>query len=195
MRIGKCLLFALLLLAMAVPAQAADYRIGGTWLTEGGGFIEKGVLRVSLTDAGWLKVITTYEDGVETITGYEVYAELEATRLDINAWKYRNSITLGTPIPVENFNPTVNDPFKLPPITFDDLTFTLELTSEYSGTLKLRGYVDIDTVGRCEVNADNALWKEGTPKPAIPGTESGCNVGAALPLALLGFATLVARRR
>lgn len=197
MRIGRCLLFALLLLVFAVPAQASDYRIGGTWLTEGGGFIEKGIARVALTDSGWLKVITTYEDGVETITGYEVYGKLDASRLDINAWSYRNDITLGTPIPVKDFNPSMSEPFKLPPITVDELTYTLELTSVNSGTLKLRGYVDIDVVGRCEVNADNAIWKEGTPKPDIPDSESGCNAGAALPAMtlLLGLSTLIAKGR
>ena len=196
-RIWRGLLFAALLLAIAMPAQAADYRIGGTWQTEGGGFIEKGVLRVSLTDAGWLKVITTYEGGVETITGYEVYGELEASRLGVNAWSYRNTITLGTPIPIKDFNPSMSDPFKLPPITIDDLTYTLELTSVTSGTLKLRGYVDVDVVGRCEVNADNAIWKQGTPKPDIPDSESGCNAGATLPAAaiLLGLAGLIAKGR
>ena len=195
MRIGKSLLFALLLMVFAVPVQAADYRIGGTWLTEGGGFIEKGVLRVSLTDSGWLEVITTYEDGLETITGYEVYGKLDASKLGVNAWSYQNTITLGTPIPVRDFNPSMSDPFKLPAITVDDLTYTLELTSVTSGTLKLRGYVDIDVVGRCEVNADNAIWKQGTTKPDIPDSESGCNVGGALPLVLLGVAAVVARRR
>lgn len=197
MKSVRCLSFVLLFaLLFVVPAQAADYRIGGTWLTEGGGFIEKGFLRVSLSDKGWLKVITTYENGVETITGYEVWAELTATDLDINAWDYRNTITLGTPIPVEDFNPSMSDPFKLPPITFDELTYTLELTSVYSGTLKLRGYVDIDVAGRCEVNATNAIWKQGSEKPPIPNESSGCNAGAVLPMAALlaGLAAFASRR-
>ncbi len=185
---GKILLVwvaVVLAVALGASAFASDYRIGGMWLTQGTGYAKKGALRVDLEDKGWLDVITTVSGDLETITAYRVYGELTASKLGINAWSYQNEITLGVPVPIEDFNPSMSEPFRLPSITIDKLTYTLVLTSVYSGTLELTGYVDIDVVGECEVHANNALWKQGTERPDIPDEGSGCSAGAAGGLAAL----------
>lgn len=184
---------ALLCLAFASASDAA-YRIGGNWQTEGGGFLEKSFIRVSLSNYGRLEVLSTVTDGTERITGYRVWGELTASGLDVNAWDYQNDITLRVPIPVENFNPSMSEPFEIPPFTIDKLTYRVSLTSVYSGTVRLTGYVDIDGVGECEVKATNAIWKQGTPKPEIPDEESGCNAGAGLCALPALFALFLARR-
>ncbi|MDR1481514.1 MAG: hypothetical protein LBI74_02700 [Synergistaceae bacterium] len=165
---------------------AAEYRIGGgaRWLTSGGGFAEKGFVRISLTNNGTLTLRSTMENGVERITGYNMQGILEATGFHIDAWEQSDDHNYPIPIEVRNFNPSMSDPFNLPPITIDKLTYTVSFTGVNSGTISLRGYIDIDTVGECEVNADNAMWRSGTERPSVPETESGCDSGAG-PLSLV----------
>ena len=190
-----CCVLSFLLVATAAWAAPAQ-TIGGKWLAEGAGFAEKGILRVELTADGYINIHSTISGDVETITGYDVSATLHATKAEFNAWSYSDTEQLAAPIPITNFNPTVSDPLTLPSFTVDGLTYTIALTSTTSGTVKLRGNVDIDGFGNCEVNADCALWKEGTPKPDIPDTGSGCNAGTAGVLAILLVpAMLIGRRR
>lgn len=190
-------MFAVFILALACPAFAAEYRVGGNWLTEGEGFGEKGIVRIELYNKGRLTFYSTISNDVsgdyEILTGYDMYGELEATDLGIKVWSDSDSHTYDTPIILPpNFNPSMSDPFSFPDITIDDITYTLTLTSASSGTLSVRGYVDVDSIGRCEIKGDNALWKEGTDKPDSPDSGSGCSafgIGAASLLVLaLGLA-------
>ena len=188
-----CCALLLFLLTATAGFAAPTQTIGGKWLAEGAGFAEKSILRVELTADGYINIHSTISGDVETITGYDVSATLHATKAEFNAWSYSDTEQLAAPIPITDFNPTVSDPLTLPSFTVDGLTYTITLTSTTSGTVKLRGNVNIDGFGNCEVNADCALWKEGTPKPDIPDTGSGCNAGAAgilamlfIPMALIG---------
>ena len=175
----------LLTVLSSSPSSAGEYRVGGRWRTDGGGFAEKGFVRVSLNNSGVLTLRSTMDGEVERLTGYNMYGELSATGFDINAWRQSDDHDYAIPIEVRDFNPSMSDPFVLPSFTIDELTYTVVFTSVNSGTVKLRGYVDIDVVGRCEVNADNAIWREGTQRPSVPETESGCSAGMGpLPLAL-----------
>ncbi|MDR3331943.1 MAG: hypothetical protein LBT08_04880 [Synergistaceae bacterium] len=158
-------------------ASASDYRVGGNWLTNGGGFAEKGILRIGLSNNGRLTMRSYMDGDREIITGYYMQGELQATGFNIRAWEQSDNHDYGIPIPLDDFNPSMSDPFSLPPITVDKLTYTVVFNDVNSGTIRLRGYVDIDGVGECEVNADNAIWREGTPRPSVPDTESGCNAG------------------
>jgi hypothetical protein len=175
----------LLAVFFSAPSLSAEYRVGGRWRTDGGGFAEKGFVRISLSNSGVLTLRSTMDGDVERITGYNMYGELRATGFNINAWRQSDDHDYAIPIEVDGFNPSMSDPFVLPSFTIDKLTYTVSLTSVNSGTVRLRGYVDIDGVGECEVNADNAIWREGTPRPSVPETESGCASGTgSLPLAL-----------
>ncbi|MDR1885759.1 MAG: hypothetical protein LBQ56_05740 [Synergistaceae bacterium] len=187
---------ALFLGALEIGASASDYRIGGRWLTDGGGFAEKGILRIELNNRGYLDFRSTVVDGVETITGYYMYGELTATGFEIRAWRQSDDHDYDYPLMVKDFNPSIGNPFVMPRIKIDELEYTVSFTSENSGIISLRGYIDIEVAGRCEVNADNAIWKEGTARPAeTPETASGCSsapgMGMMLPLAVF----LLGRRR
>jgi len=90
-------------------------------------------------------------------------------------------------------NPTLSDPFRLPPITRDGLTYEVEFTSTTSGTIRIYGHVS----GGIRVDSLSALWKEGTIRPDIPFMGSGCNAGfgaAVLLLAALALAGVFKKR-
>ena len=193
-RVFMMLLAAMMITAGAYGAEAAG--VGGRWLLDGGGFAEKGILRVSLTANGDMDIIASKDaSGTEKITEYRLRGELNASRLNINTWKYSGTMPVNPPITVNNFNPTINEPFRLPSFTIQELTYTVELTSATAGTIKIRGYVDIDKVGKCEINADCALWKEGSDKPAVPNSKSGCNSGAGAALAVIAASWFFLRKR
>ena len=193
-RILTALILALFVMLGACSAEAKG--IGGRWLLDGAGFAEKGILRVSLTANGDMDIIASADSaGTEKITEYRLRGELNASRLNINTWKYNHTTPVNPPITVNNFNPTVNEPFRLPSFTIQELTYTVEFTSATSGTIKLRGFVNIDSVGRCEINADCALWKEGTARPDIPDSKSGCNSGAGTALAIVALSSFFLRKR
>ena len=173
---------------LCFPATGfAEFDPYGNWFLEGGGYAEKSFLRVELNAWGELFVRTTLENGVRYVTGYDVRATLDATRLNINAWEYSASTTLQVPVRAPNANPTLNDPFELPPVTYDGLTYKVEFTSATSGTIWIYGYVD----GGVEINSESIVWKEGTEKPYNSDMTSGCDAGAgaaALPLVAFVFA-------
>lgn len=190
-------LLALLILIALVPcgtARASEYYLAGRWLAEGGGFAEKSPMRVRLDANGIFDIKSAAGNGTERVTGYGVYCELNASRLGINTWSFRTEYELPSPIEVVDFNPTMNDPFRLPPFTIDKLTYTVTLTDANSGTVGISGYVDIDSVGETEINADCVIWREGTPKPDIPDTSSGCGIGAGALGLLAGGAIFLSRR-
>jgi hypothetical protein len=175
-------------------ADAEGGTVGARWLSSGTGFAERGFVRVRLNADGVLDIKSTDVDGTENITGYEAWGGLNASLLGINTWGYHNKYELSLPIEVGSFNPTVNEPFRLPSFTIDRLTYTVVLTDENSGTVNISGYVDIDMVGDTEINANCAIWREGTPKPETPDTESGCDVGAGA-LGFIALAALLLRGR
>jgi hypothetical protein len=190
-------LLALLIIIALMPcgtALASEYYLAGRWLAEGGGFAKKSLLRVRLEANGAFDIKSAVENGTERVTGYGVYCELNASRLGINTWSFRTEYELPSPIEVVDFNPTMNDPFRLPPFTIDNLTYTVTLTDANSGTVGISGYVDIDTVGQTEINADCAIWRQGTPKPDIPDTSRGCGIGTGALALLAGGAIFLGRR-
>jgi hypothetical protein len=190
------MLASLLLCVLIFSGEASGgaYTVGGRWLFDGEGFIERSLLRVSLSANGTLDIKSAAAGNAETISGYEVWGELNASRLGINAWSYHGEHSLAWPVAVGEFNPTLSEPYTLPSFSIDKLTYTVEFTSVNSGTVKIRGFVDIDMVGECEVNADCALWRQGTKMPETPGTGSGCETGAgAVPAAALLAAFMKAK--
>jgi hypothetical protein len=187
------------MLIFSGEASGGARAVGGDWLFYGEGFAEKSFLRVSMYANGTLEIKSSAAGGTEEISGYEVWGELDASRLGINAWDYHGEHTLARPLHVDDFNPTLNEPYTLPPFSIDGLTYTVEFTSVSSGTVKIRGFVYIDSVGECEVNADCALWRQGTKMPEIPDTGSGCETagaGSTLAAAVIAaFASVRGRRR
>lgn len=182
----------LILFTVILVSEAQAATISGRWLTEGGGFAERGILRIALTADGHVDILSSTSGRIETLTGYNVYCILRATKAEFNAWSYTGSLRLPNPITITDYNPTLNDPLYLPSFTVDDLTYTITLKTTESGTVKIRGYTNIDGVGRCEVNADCAIWKQGSPKPDIPNTESGCDAGIGSLAALCAAAGVLA---
>jgi hypothetical protein len=194
MRKRTALIAAAALLLFATTAFA-DYDISGRWLLEGGGFAEKGVLRVELTDEGVLDIRTQLEDEVRHVAGYNVRLRLDASKLGISAWEYSKAMDLTPSIPIPDLNPTVNDPFKLPPVTIDGLTYEVTFTSITSGTVKIYGNLDVDVAGKVEIDSVSAIWKEGTEKPDIPDMSSGCNSGIVWMALIFGFFPAVSKIR
>ncbi|MDR1874675.1 MAG: hypothetical protein LBQ90_06660, partial [Synergistaceae bacterium] len=182
----------ILLMIMAVVFLATGssfaYDIGGRWLLKGGGHAEKGVVRVALQDSGYLNFLTEVDSGEQFLTSYSILVELDASRLDINAWRYAKMVTLPVPIKMPEVNPTLSQPFELPPVTADGLTWVVRFTSATSGTVDIYGEIDVDVVGRVTIDSQSAIWKEGTEEPDISDKLSGCNAGvpaAALFMSLL----------
>ena len=178
-------LLAVVVLLVTPGAALAEYDIGGWWLLEGSGYAEKGFVRAELTDSGTLNIQTQTEDGVRYVLGYSLDLRLDASRLNINAWKYSKIVLLDVPVPLPELNPTTNNPFELPPVTVDGLTYEVTFTSTTSGTVKLYGYLDIDVVGNIGVDSISAIWKSGTAKPDIDDMTSGCNWGVPWAASLL----------
>ena len=183
------LAFCLALVLFLNPRGSLAYDPGGRWLLQGTGYAQKGVVRTRLTDSGVMDINTRVIDEIPCIVDYSVQLSLDASLLSINAWSYSREATLSTPFRVPNDEPTLNDPLDLPPVTVDDVTYKITLTSATSGTLEAYGSVDVDYVGRVQFESANALWKEGTPKPGVPNRSSGCNALSleALAPALLFF--------
>ncbi|MDR1376189.1 MAG: hypothetical protein LBJ22_01660 [Synergistaceae bacterium] len=175
-------------LLMTCGMAFAAYDISGWWLLEGGGFAEKGFVRTELTDSGTLDIQTKTEDGVQYILGYSLNLRLDASRFNINAWKYSNIVLLDVPVPVPELTPTTNEPFELPRFTVDGLTCEITFTTTTSGTVRIYGYIDVDVVGSIEINSISTIWKNGTDKPETSDMTSGCNGGiwtvSMLPLLL-----------
>ena len=173
-------------------AAFAEFDPFGRWRFEGGGYAEKGFVRARLNAEGVLDVETTLIGGDIHVTGYRVKANLDVTRFDINVWKDSGGGDLPFPVKAPYLNPTMNEPFKLPPITYDGLTYEVEFTSVNSGTLKIYGVLDVDVVGDVTGDSASTLWREGTKKPDIPDMTSGCNAGLGA-MALLLVALVLAR--
>jgi hypothetical protein len=175
------LFFVALGLAGAAFGESS-YAIGGRWLVEGEGTAKKDILRVNLFAEGTMDIKSATEDGTESILGYESHATLDASRLGINAWEHYGSYQLPIPVPVSGFDPSMSEPFRLPPFTIDmpdgALTYTVELTSVHSGTVNISGYINLDIVDRTDINANCAIWREGTPKPDMPEKTWGCDAGS-----------------
>lgn len=178
-----------------VGAAFGAYDISGRWLIEGAGYAEKGILRVELRDEGTLDIHTKTENGVQYITGYTLKIRLNASKLGINAWENTDTATMTVPIPVPELNPTLNQPFELPAVTINRMTYKVTFTSTTSGKVKIYGFIDIDVVGTVEINSDSAIWKQGTTKPDIDDKSSGCNAGISLLTLLLGAPLITLARR
>ena len=180
-------------LTVGIAFAEYDYDISGRWLLEGGGYAEKGVVRAQLTVEGDVVIQTKTENEVQYLTGYTVWARLDASRLNIKAWDYSDTVVFDSPIEIPELRPTTNQPFELPPVRIDDLTYQVTFTSTTSGTIEIYGDLNVDYVGTVEVNSESAIWKEGTARPDIPDESSGCNAGVGFSsMALLA---LLAKRR
>ena len=170
------------------PGMAsAEFNPQGKWFLEGSGYAEKGFVRVKLKDKGELNVRTGLKDKVRYVTGYDVKVTLNASQFSINAWEYKANTTLRDPVKLPDADPTLDEPFELPSVTYDGLTYKVTFTSAASGTIDIYGPIGNGT----EVNSASAVWKDGTEKPKVPKMSSGCDTGtgaAALFLAALVFA-------
>ncbi|GHS94665.1 hypothetical protein AGMMS50276_07860 [Synergistales bacterium] len=192
MKIAKTVRFfwALLFVFLFLSAKTAfaEYDIKGRWLLEGDGYADESIVRLSLTDEGYMDIKTTVSNNVEFLTGYDVYFRINASRLGIKAWDYDRSETLRLSPPITLVNPTVSKPFKLPPVLIDDLTYAVTFTTETSGTVDIYGTIYVDYVGSVEINSVSAIWKEGTERPYVDSLASGCDGG--FSAGLLGFLVL-----
>lgn len=201
----KKIFFALLILLIASMLNASEYTdtiLPGKWNIEGTSFIEKGIIRLSVKIEGeanqtteFLKNLNASVDKViennqekarnlineerKVLNGCEVDLRLyilDNMGFDIKVWDHNIPNAVEIPVLLPEIRPTINEPLTLPSVTKDNITYTITFTSETSGKLRAKGYVDVDAVGTCEINADCALWKDGTTKPETEKeTKSGCN--------------------
>ena len=116
----------------------------------------------------------------ECVINLRIYA-LDKTGFDIRVWKEEIPDVIEIPVLLPEVRPTLSTPFTLPTVNYNGLDLTVTFESEKSGKLRVKGYVDVSNVGKCEVNADCTLWKDGTERPAVDEeTKSGCNAGAGI---------------
>ena len=180
------LALSLAVVLLALPAAAA-WDAGGRWLIEGTGYGEKSPVRLRLALNGYMDVKTATSGDVRFITGYDLNMRLDTSRAGVKTWTEEIHETLHVPVPLPSLAPTVNEPFRLPDVRADGLTYAVTLTSATSGTVDIYGTIDLDVLGRTEVNSKSAVWKEGTRRPDLDDDlNSGCSAGTpVLALALL----------
>lgn len=189
-----------------------DTIIPGKWNIYGQGFCEKEFVRLELGLQGDMNLQTQkveeISDDVKTLllgseeisrflvdeklkalTSYDINLKLDITGAGIKIWNENIPNGIRIPVLLPNFEPTANNPYVLPTITRNKLSYTLRFDSNSSGVLRIAGYVDVDVVGECEVKADCTIWRDGTPMPLQDSsTKSGCNLGINLvALALIFF--------
>ncbi|MBQ7558906.1 MAG: hypothetical protein IJT20_01480 [Synergistaceae bacterium] len=221
----KKIFFALLILLIASMLNASEYTdtiLPGKWNVEGTSFIEKSFVRLSLKIEGevyqttdFLKNLNASIDRViennqekarslvdedrKVLNGCEINLRLyilDNTGFDIKVWNHYIPNAVQIPILLPEMRPTINEPFVLPSVTKDNVTYTITFTSETSGKLRAKGYVDVSTVGTCEINADCALWRDGTTKPDTEKeTKSGCNSGLGIFSAFIILIAIVMNGR
>ena len=201
--------FFLCVMFMIFAVSAEGFNVSGKWNILGTGFVEKSFVRISLELRGEMNLTTSeamnlshdmvnvisndtstfisrdkISDYSDCLTGYEINLSLYAfdkTGLDIKIWEdnYPNGIII--PILFPDFTPTLNNPFVLPAVTHNGLTYQVTFTSETSGKLRVTVYVDTEYVGDIEINSDCAIWKNGTSRPSIVSeTSSGCDSGTGI---------------
>ncbi|MBQ7169256.1 MAG: hypothetical protein IJR63_05075 [Synergistaceae bacterium] len=213
----------LLLLLMMTAVTAEGYEISGTWNIYGTGFVEKSFVRISLELRGGMELSTCkvselsydiievlsndtvtvmrredVDQNLDCLNGYEIDLRLYAfdkTGLDIKIWDDNLPNGIRIPIVFPDFTPTVNNPFVLPAVIHNGISYQVSFTSETSGKVRIRGYFDTDYVGDIEINSDCAIWKSGTARPVTDSeTSSGCDSGAgvfALMILLAGVKKFV----
>jgi len=172
------------LIGAAPSAASAWFDPHGWWELEGEGYAERNSLRADLYVWGDLLIQTSYRGGERYVTDYDVWVTLDSPRLNINFWEFSAGITFLYPIRIPDVPPTLRNPFRLPPITKDGLTYDVEFTSATSGTIWIYGYVS----GRVLVDSLSFVLKADTHP--FRGKGSGCNTGIGafglvLPLVLL----------
>lgn len=210
------ILIFLVLISSCSLLNAAEYIdsiLPGKWNIEGTSFVEKSFVRVSFRIEGEMEqetnIVKNLDEKIDKIlegtteinrsvvnenrkvlTSCDIDLRIymfDNTGLDIKVWEGAVNNAVKIPLLLPEARPTLNEPFVLPTVKVNDLNLTLTFISESSGKLRVQGYVDFDTVGECEINADCALWKDGTEKPSTEEeTSSGCNaVGLGIFAALL----------
>lgn len=207
----------MLLCSLSAADEYDEYILPGPWHIKGQGFGERVPIRLQLNLTGNMNITTsalkdisndTYirsgdqtvninqlDEDMKALTGYDLYMRLNLTGAGFKAWDEQFPNGIRVPVLLPNMRPTVNDPFELPPVTVDDITYRVTFTSPTQGKVRINGYTDVDVVGTCEINADCAIWRDGYPEPELESeTDSGCNAGAgiyALSVLLLGVRRIV----
>ncbi|MBQ9903672.1 MAG: hypothetical protein IJM47_02675 [Synergistaceae bacterium] len=191
----KRIFLTLIMIFCSMTAEAYD--IPGTWNVYGTGFVEKSFVRISFELRGEIELYSRdIGENLDCLTSYDVNLRIYAlskSGFDLKVWDDSFNEIFEYPIPIPEVSPTPNNPIVFPAITRGKLTYQLTLTSETAGKLRVKGYVDVDTVGEVEINTDCVVWKKGTQRPDTDSsTKSGCNLGiTALMLLLLGVKILV----
>ena len=203
-KVGRIVLLVLLMAVAALhvavrPAAAEEpvsYDIAGRWLMQGEGYGDRNSLRLQLRLDGVLDIRTGMVDNRRCVTGYDMWIRIDSTRVRIKTWQERYREELRVPIPLPELRTTLSSPLVLPAVkTREGLIYQVTLTSVTSGTVKIYGNIDLDVVGRTEINSECALWKEGSDKPDIKDLVSGCSVGAGAGSLLLLFPVALRRVR
>ena len=121
-----------------------------------------------------------------------VYA-LDKSGFDVKIWDDNIPNGIRLPIVYPEFEATLNDPFTLPSVTQNGLTYTVSFTSETAGKLRVQGYIDT-SIGDIELNSDGTIWKYGTARPSTESeTKSGCNMGMGILMMLLAGVYFIVR--
>ena len=211
----------LLLLILLAVSAAEGYELSGTWNIYGTGFVEKSFVRISLRLDGEMELFTCKvselsDDIVQVLSNdtvtilnrndvaqdlnclraydinLRVYA-LDKSGFDVKIWDDNIPNGIRLPIVYPEFEATLNDPFTLPSVTQNGLTYTVSFTSETAGKLRVQGYIDT-SIGDIELNSDGTIWKYGTARPSTESeTKSGCNMGMGILMMLLAGVYFIVR--
>ena len=207
--IRKFLLACMIVVLGTVSAIGDEYDISGLWNIHGTGFVEKGVVRVSLTLNGNMTLTTAstaeilnnavsrdlvdsslLSGDLQFLTGYEGNLRVDATGLSISVWDDTLHNGIRIPVPLPASIPTEDYPYVLPVfVTENGLNYTVTLVSSQAGKLRVHGFTDFGELKDAELNADATVWKHGTPMPNLDSeTSSGCDNGFSAVMLLIVFA-------
>ena len=210
----KNFFLSVIVFLLALAGNSESYEIAGRWNVEGGGFVEKSFVRISLEITGHAEVASRkisdlrnintimssdaqtlislenfIDDNLSCITSYDFYLRINAlnnTGLNVKVKEEHLYDEVNIPVALPSFTPTVERPYTLPAVTVNGLTYQASITSANSGTVKVTGFVDTDFAGEVEINSDCAFWRNGTSKPSSGGgSGSGCNSGSGIISLLL----------
>ena len=155
-KIGPLALALSLAVALLALPAAAAWDAGGRWLIKGTGYGEKSSVRLRLALNGYMDIKTATSGDVRFMTGYDLNMRLDTSQVGVKTWTEEIHETLRVPVLLPSLDPTVNEPFRLPAVRAEGLTYVVTLTSATSGTVDIYGTIDLDVLGRTEVNSKSA---------------------------------------
>ena len=203
----KKFLLCMMIVMMSVAAEGYG-TFSGKWNIYGEGFAEKGFVRTQLEINGdinisacsfselspdivnvmsedWETLISRDEiDGIYTffdfLTSISMSLRVYASSLGIKIYEENMPNEITDPHLFLDFLPSLEEPLELPALDMGGLSLQMTLTSEDAGTIRIKGPISTSYMGNIDLDTECAIWKDGTVRPPITSSASGCDSGVGI---------------